>query len=93
MPSKLPNPDVFASSLKPNQRNYVECKIAEQIDINLAPLVRENIKLTRTNKQLTDKIDSLELQIKAFERNFTDDMRYKLTRANIIALMKELGLK
>jgi regulator of replication initiation timing len=87
------NSSVFASALTPNQRSFIEARLFELVDEAIAPLVTENRELRSHNKSLTDRLDTLETSLKNLERYIKDDVKYSLTRAKIVALMKSLGIK
>lgn len=83
----------FASSLTPDQRSYVQNYILSAINELVMPLVIEATQLTKQNKELTAKIDDLVSRVDRYEDKFRDDSKYILTRAKLVALMKEQGIK
>lgn len=89
----LPHPSVYASSLSPDQRGYVNSAIAQAVDELVTPLIIQTKKAIATNKVLREDIAALLSRVEALNSKVTDDTKYILTRGKIVALMKELDIK
>lgn len=83
----------FASSLTPAQRSYIESYIDYQVETKVLPILTEAKALTAQYKALIDRIDTLQSSVDRYNNKFIDDTKYILTRAKIVALMKELNIK
>jgi len=90
--SKRQRHQIFATSLSPDQRSYVQTYIQHQIDTLISPLITEAKTLTAQNKSLTEQIQTLTDRINRYEERFKDDLRYTLTRGKVVQLLKELNI-
>lgn len=92
-PKATPKYSAFASSLTPDQRSYIQSYTLSAINELVAPLITESMRLTQQYKMLIDQIATLQVRVDSYESKFRDDSKYILTRAKIVALMKEQGIK
>lgn len=89
----FPHPSVYASSLSPDQRSYVNASIAHAVNEIVAPLIAETQNANANNAALLDEIKTLRAKVASYEAKLIDDTKYILTRGKIVALMKELDIK
>lgn len=80
------------AAFTPHQRSYVEALIAEAV----APLLVEieNLKsIPRPTAPVDNpRIDAMQLQINDLRMRYEQDDKYVLTRAKIVALLKQQGI-
>lgn len=91
-PSTIPDFSAFASSLSPDQRSYIENYVAKTVTELVHPITVEAQRLVRQNRELRAHIEDLKSRVDRYESKFRDDQKYTLTRAKIVALMKELSI-
>lgn len=78
--------------MTPQQRVYINAVIDKKFAELVQPLINESQALILENKQLAALVETLKIRVEAFESNFTDDKRYTLTRAKIVAFLKREGI-
>lgn len=91
MPSN-PHYSAFASSLTPQQRQYIDLFVAEKVAEATSSILQSAQTISDNYNQLLDKISTLFAQVEAYESKFRDDSKYLLTRAKLISFMKEHNL-
>lgn len=83
----------FASSLTPQQRQYVDLLVAEKVAEALSTLVTSSKLIVDSYQALNAQVEALSAQVNAYESKYRDDSKYILTRGKIVNLMKQLGIE
>lgn len=83
----------FASSLTPQQREYIGAYIAMQVENMVGDVIRYAKTVEENYNALIDQVGILQKQVSAYDAKYLDDASYSLTRPKIIALMKAEGIE
>jgi len=87
-----PHFSAFASSLTPQQRQYIDLYVAEKVSEATASVIKSAQVITESYQKLEAIVTTLSAQVDSYESKFRDDSKYILTRGKLIAFMKKEGL-
>lgn len=88
-----PDSESFASSLTPQQRQYVELYVSKKIEEATSELVRSSKLVLDCYQALQAQVESLSAQVNTYESKYRDDSRFILTRGKIVNFMKLHGIE
>ncbi len=87
-----PHYSAFASSLTPQQRQYIDLFVAEKVAEATSAIVQSAQVINESYQKLEAIVATLSAQVESYESKFRDDSKYILTRGKLIAFMKKEGL-
>lgn len=88
-----PTSEQLAANIPPLVREYIDAKIRELKSELEMPIIETTTALANLTKDVKVRVDDMAVKVDYFQDKYENAPEYRITKAKIIRLCKELGIE